>query len=342
MKFFNDLKDTLSSVVKETPTIRATMMGPRAVGKTSIMASIFSETRDSIAGTNLYFRSSIESLSTLSNKRLALMQIFEKKETLSDAPNVGAIAASNEETKFVFEMGYVGRQKSVNIEITDFPGEYLQDNPQKVADYIADSQVIMIAIDTPYLMEKDGQYNEEKNHITWVTNFIVNHSNELKDKLILFVPLKCERYFHDGKIDDVQSRIEREYTTIISFCNTANIACAIVPIQTLGGVEFDSFIDNTNSLSFITKLSKYRFVGADAEYKPLFCVQPMYYLLVYVANYYAWANQQSSNAWEGFKNSLYSFLKNDKDFLVEIKKLSKNMLINKMGYKILHTNTILK
>ena len=84
------------------------------------------------------------------------------------------------------------------------------------------------------------------------------------------------------------------------------------------------------------------FVGADAEYKPLFCVQPMYYLLVYVANYYAWSSQQYSNAWEGFKNSLYSFLKNDKDFLAEIKKLSKNMLIDKMGYKILHANTILK
>ena len=68
----------------------------------------------------------------------------------------------------------------------------------------------------------------------------------------------------------------------------------------------------------------------------------MYYLLVYVANYYAWSSQQSSSAWEGFKNSFYSFLKNDKDFLVEIKKLSKNMLIDKMGYKILHTNTILK
>ena len=37
MKFFNDLKDALSSVVKETPTIRATMMGPRAVVKQGIL-----------------------------------------------------------------------------------------------------------------------------------------------------------------------------------------------------------------------------------------------------------------------------------------------------------------
>lgn len=341
MGFFDNVKDKLGGVVKCTPIIRATMMGPRAVGKTSIMASIFSETRDSVAGTELFFRSSAESFENLKNKRLALMRIFDEKKSLHDEPQTGVIAASNAETKFSFEMGFIGREKTVDIEITDFPGEYLISQQQKVLNYISESQVVMIAIDTPYMMEENGKYNEEKNNISLVTNFITNHSEEIKDKLIMFVPLKSERYFHEGKIESVKYAVENAYASIIAFCKTANIACVVTPIQTLGGVEFDHFVDNTVGLSTATKLSKYRFCGSNAKYEPLFCVQPMYYLLTYVANYYAWIEKQPKNIWENLKNSLFSMLKNNDKFFFEIKKMSKNIVVGKMGYEIIYSNTIL-
>ena len=37
----NEALDNLGERLQPTPVIKATMMGPRAVGKTSIMASIF-------------------------------------------------------------------------------------------------------------------------------------------------------------------------------------------------------------------------------------------------------------------------------------------------------------
>ena len=339
-KKFNNIKDVISESIAETPVIKATMMGPRAVGKTSIMASIFSDTRDNVAGTQLYFRPSQESSSELINKRLSLMNIFDKRINITDSPQTGAIAASNIVTDFTFEMGFVGRKKTVDIQIKDFPGEYLTSRPDEVSSFVEDSHVVIIAIDSPYLMEDDGRYNEEKNEVQRVTSFLTSHGESIKDKLILLVPLKCERYFHDNKIDLLKQRTLSAYSELIKFCDTSNIACAITPIQTLGGVEFDKFIDNSQSYGNVTKVSKYRFHNEKPEYLPLFCVQPLYYLLTYVANYYEWTEKQPKNLWGNIRSSFVSILKDNDEFFMEIKKMSQNILTDKMGYAVIVNNTI--
>lgn len=341
MKFFDDLKDILSEKLVEAPIIKATMMGPRAVGKTSVMASIFSETRDKIEGTQLYFRASENSVSELQNKRLKLMRIFEDRKELCDVPQTGVIEASNIETTFGFEMGFVGRKKTVDIQIKDFPGEFLLSKPQKVSEYIEESHIVLIAIDTPYLMEENGKYNEEKNNVSVVTDFLVNHPESIQNKLIMFIPLKSERYFHNNRMEEVKQEVTAAYSTLLDFCRLHNTACVIAPIQTLGGVEFDHFVDNQRDTGGISKLSKFRFCGSDSRYLPLFCVQPMYYLLTYVANFYAWSEGQSKNVWDRMKSSLVSVLKDNDEFFFEVKKMSKNILVDKMGYSIVVTNTIL-
>lgn len=341
MGILDKVKDIISSKIADVPTIKATMLGPRAVGKTSVMASIFSDSRDEIAGTKLYFRPQKDTASVLTSKKLQLMNIIEKRISVTDKPNTGAIEASNTVTSFDFEMGILGREKSVNISITDFPGEYLNSQAKVVSDFIEESHIVMIAIDTPYLMEEDGKYNEEKNDVSKVISFIVKHSESVKDKMILLVPLKCERYFHDNRIGEVASRVKIVYDELLSFCDKNNIACAITPIQTLGGVEFDKFVDNNNALSNLTKLSTYRFYGDNPKYTPMFCVQPLYYLLTYVANCYEWNNAQNTGFFSKLKGSLLSILKDDEDFFYEIKKLSSKVITEEKGYYIVKFNTIL-
>ncbi len=349
--FLDSMREAINATINKTsaifgdvPTLKATMMGPRAVGKTSIMASIFSETVDMVAGTGLYFRPSEESFKQLSKKRLELKNIFEDRREWTN-PHVGVIAASNNESRFVFEIGLTGKEKSANIEITDFPGEYLQDREQLVSDYIKESQIVMIAIDTPYLMEEGGLYNEDKNKVQLVTDFIVNHPDEIKNKLIMLVPLKSERYFHDKRINEVGEKVKSVYTRLIEFCKDNNIACAVTPIQTLGGVELDNFVDNSTAIG-ISKLPRYRFwTRPDSDkprYTPMFCVQPMYYLMAYVSNYYEWLQNQPSGIWDTIKNSIYGLLKQDKKFFSEIKEMSHNVLVDKNGYSLINKNSILK
>lgn len=342
MGIIDRIKDKISNQVTPVPSLKVTMMGPRAVGKTSVMASIFSDTRDEVAGTQLYFRPNAETAKDLNKKRLQLMYIIEQRKEITDIPQTGAIAASNTETVFTFEMGRKGRQKTVEVEIKDFPGEYLISNPQKVSQFVNESHVIMIAIDTPYLMEMDGKYNQQKNDVTGVTSFLKENESAIKDKLVLFVPLKSERYFHDSRIEKVTNEICRTYAELIDFCKRSNIACAVVPIQTLGDVEFDKFVDNDMGIGIIEKLSRFRFYGETPKYQPMFCVQPLYYLMTYVANHYEWISMQPKNIWERMKNSFASYLKNDDEFFHEIKKMAQKIVYDKKGYSVIVNNSILK
>lgn len=341
MGLLDKFKDKIETVLNTTPVIKATMLGPRAVGKTSVMASIFSDSKEQIAGTELYFRPQASCAGVLNVKKLQLMDIINKRENLTDKPKTGAIEATNVVTSFDFEMGIIGRNKSIDISIKDFPGEYLDSRPNEVSEFIAESHIVIIAIDTPYLMENNGVYNEEKNEVSHVVSFFKNHKDSLSNKLVLLVPLKCERYFHDGVIDSVTEKIAVAYSELISFCKANNIACAVTPIQTLGGVEFDKFIDNTNSFSKLSKLSSYRFYGDKAKYEPMCCVQPLYYLLTYVANYYEWSKGQKKGFLDKLKDSVTSLLKDDDKFLHQIKILSMKANVDKLGYSILNSNTIL-
>ncbi|MBQ8778149.1 MAG: hypothetical protein IJZ49_00350 [Alistipes sp.] len=316
------------------------MMGPRAVGKTSLMASIFSETRDSVAGAGIYFRPTPTTSAVLTKKKLQLQSIISSRTSIQDSPQTGAIEATSEESTFSFEMGKVGRAHTVNINIKDFPGEYLTSQPERVEEFVAESNVIMVAIDTPYLMEEDGVYNEMKNEVSLVTNFLMRNKNGIKDKMILLVPLKSERYFHDNRLEELNRRVKSAYAGLISLCREFNIACAITPIQTLGHVEFDKFVDNDMALGGIAKISKYRFYGKDPKFAPMFCVQPLYYLLTYVANQYEWMTNQPADIFECIINTFVSYLKDDDEFFHEIKKMGKNIIQDRSGYELVVTNTI--
>ena len=157
MSFLNKIKDKIGGTIGSTPTLNVTMMGPRAVGKTSLMASIFSEARDTVADAGIYFRPKAETSGELIRKKLLLQNIITNRKDIQDTPKTGAIEATSVESTFSFEMGKSGRAHTVDINIKDFPGEFLTSEPEKVSQFICDSNVIMVAIDTPYLMEEDGK-----------------------------------------------------------------------------------------------------------------------------------------------------------------------------------------
>lgn len=57
MPLFNiPIPDFLKPKPSETPVLNICMMGPRSVGKTTVLTSIFFETQDSVCGSKLYGR----------------------------------------------------------------------------------------------------------------------------------------------------------------------------------------------------------------------------------------------------------------------------------------------
>lgn len=322
-----------------TPTLSICMMGPRSVGKTTVLTSIFHESQDKICdGSNIYLRALDADTNTLNDYYTMLVDAVAKK-------NASNLPASNAISEFNFGLGLAGRAESVKLTIRDFPGEYLtstiKSDRDEVYNFIANATVILIAIDTPYLMEENGQYNEEKNKVDIVTHYLKDNVTAIQDKLVLFVPLKCERYLHDKKLSKVAERVIETYKDLTDFFAQNNIASFVTPIITLGGIEFDTMKDS-NVPGDVSKIAVFRPWEANPVYKPLFCPQPLYYLLTYVANYYEWKKTQKKGIWSSFLDSFFSFIKNDSQFFEEMKKLTRFVIYNKNGFIPITTNSIIK
>lgn len=319
----------------KTPTLRICMLGPRAVGKTTVLTSVFADTQDDLAGTGLFFRYKAGSKSATLGQYKTLLQLCIKNGKANELPATGDIS------QFEFEVGHSGKVKT-NVLVKDYPGEYVTDESKQhfVTEFLSESHVVLIAIDTPYLMEDDGKYNSEKNKPEIVTSFVKNNPDSFANKLILLVPLKCERYAHDKRIEEVTQQVKAVYSELITFCKANNVASVIAPIHTLGGIEFDTM--KNNDLAGISTVPEYRMYAKDPKYKPRFCVQPMYYLMLYAASYSEWSKEHLTGIWARIQDTIARMFTNDDKFKTALREMRKNLLTDKFGYEISSTNSIFK
>lgn len=334
------LEENLRQVSGQKAQMQVCMMGPRAVGKTTVLTAVFAETQDSIASTKLKMGAGDITETTLQEKKNQLTGMFDRKEQ----PQPG-IAASPEEQVFDFEFGIFGKDSRIKLNIKDFPGEYVKKEPQKVIDYIQESSAIFIAIDTPYLMEENGRY-AKRNEIEEITNFFLKATEELiGEKLVLLVPLKCEKYYFEKRMEEVKEVVKTQYKKLIDHLSTKNVLCAITPILTVGGIEFDKFVSSDDILGAKSNdsfpvVATYKYTQS-AEYKPMYCVQPIYYLLGFVSAQYQ-REKKRKNIFQRMISGVFQLFDNEQEFIDEVLKLNRYVKKFEDGYQILMGKELLK
>ena len=158
------------------------------------------------------------------------------------------------------------------------------------------------------------------------------------EKLVLLVPLKCERYFFEQRMDKVLSRIETVYSELIAlFKQNGRIACAVTPILTLGGVEFDHIMKEGGTIPLTVegcpKEVVYRFRGDKPKYNPVFCVQPLYYMLSFLAAQYG-REKKNRSILDKFFTTIYDLFDSDEDLFDEILRMEKNRKTTLAGYNV--------
>lgn len=320
-------------------SLNACMLGARGVGKTSVLAAIFNNSRslEGFAGTSIKLQAKEET-----KRNLEVL-----KDYLSDAftyrRDIAAIPASKGEEPFYFEIGLIDNAPCVDLIVTDYPGEKLISEPNYVSKKIEESEIVIIAIDTPYFMEQNAVYNEEKNQVTLTTKFITENIDSFENKLVMLVPLKCEKYLdlysgnkRNDRSEEMTEKIISIYDTMIKILEKKdNVAVVIAPILTVGGVTFDKFelVENLH-------VAKYRFYdgitsdGSQAKYSPKFCAQPIFYLLSFVAHKYK-RYRNSVGLFGAMFKTFSDFFNNNEKFLLEMVKIDKLRIKEGNGYKIL-------
>ena len=237
----------LDYIKPSRPTMKVCMMGPKAVGKTTVLTAVFNETQNSIADTKLNLLALGDTNAELMDRKYKLSAMFKKKLDVVDRPQ-GGISASSTESRFDFSFGFIGKEPILDLMIKDFPGEMIVNNQERVIEFIKESKAVFIAIDTPHLMEKNGEFNDVKNKPSIVIELFKKAISSLnEEKLIVLIPLKCEKYFHEKRMSEVLGRIKEVYAPLMTLLKeNENMCCMVSPILTLGDVEFDDFTYENN------------------------------------------------------------------------------------------------
>lgn len=346
--------------------INIMMMGGRRCGKTTVLASMQQCFDKKFGSSNLTISSPDSATAIDFEEKIKEMEDyyhFDKAYTFSpdNAPTVGLK---------IYQMMLSLKSKSngeIKMNFTDFPGGWIsiKENAKTLEKHMNSSHVIIIAIDTPHLMEHTksedpdvvGMFNEASNRSRLVSNLIKRHlSLEDSTKMILFVPLKCEKYRENGTMATVIRKIKTAYRPLIDHINNEHnrgkCVMAITPIYTFGTVEFKLFMRSDAGKILVdpeTLLPRHPLYGftedAGIAPEPMYCDMPLIYTLMYVLTIAKEAKEKAHKKapWfiKGMRRLGEGFLKypSAEDFLNEINglysELSKVMNNTDEGFELI-------
>ncbi len=244
------------------------MLGPSRVGKTSLIASIFEGAKDELlVGTPF----NIKPKNLATEKKLANLSKVLKSSIDAGSFNSGAVPGTQEPSQFTFDLFLVGKHKIDILEfvLLDFPGGWIDpvDRPEQrekewkdCLDFIHDSAVLIIPIESPVLMEPSTEsqrrsivYNTHSEQIKEVVAEWAKFRNShypSEPSTIIFAPVKCESYFTDNGFTSnkdssvlLYQKVQKHYEDVM---NTANkefkenlqaLKMTYIPVDTIGCVE---------------------------------------------------------------------------------------------------------
>lgn len=236
------------------------MLGGFRAGKSSILASILYSAKQ--VGNGLF--SIIDNTDytgagapvSLDDKRIEVSQYIKNKGTFGQDE---VFLVDMNQTRIGEKSTYtlttrIDGTAGVNFDFVDVSGEWMRERSNeynKLKDEVKECDVFVIAIDTPYMMQEDGDINDKYNRITEITKVLdgivdgIDMSRaECFKKMIIFCPVKCEKWVRACEADKVSQKVRLSYKQLINkFCNNSAVEMRIMPIQTVGAIEFAEMHD---------------------------------------------------------------------------------------------------
>ena len=171
-------------------------------------------------------------------------------------------------------------------------------NNKIVVDIVKSSAVIVVAINTPYLMEFDGKYIDDGcavDEIEWVIKRSLE--GDASEHLILFVPIKCERYLRTQEDRDrLHKSVKNAFKNTLMLTSNPlyrdRLAMAMLPVQTVGNAEFRRFKLTSDGR---VEREVYRKPDPNSKFSPKNADQPMRYLMSFLLEQFA--QKKANGSW---------------------------------------------
>lgn len=259
------------------------MLGGRRAGKSTILSSIIYALSRNTAG-NLFtvidkteYSSNTDDTGgvavRLRDKRNEMTELLKRRAKIgSNANFLVDMTPTKGENTYSLELAQNGSHQ-VYFDFIDVPGEYMEDGKNlKLRERLNKCDVFIIAIDTPYMMQDDEGINDTYNRVEEITSMMSADEicgDELDRKLIVFCPVKCEKWVRMGQAQLVTERVCKTYHALINrWVNhgSHSIEFLVMPIQTVGGMEHVRMLDgykcySSDSDKMGERCSRYELTG---------------------------------------------------------------------------------
>ncbi len=325
--------------------LQVTMLGPSGVGKTTLLTAVYDQFEENIGATDLEFKPDDESLGIIDDNLIALKSLTDVYEAKGRTGIEGteAIAGPESLRSFLFGLGKKAQTPSMQIRFRDYPGGYHESTASGserkfVKELLSESAAVLIAIDAPALMERNGKYHNQINRPDQIKDlFRLAYQDLDSPRLVIFAPIKCEKYLRNKKsTQELIDRVKEGYDRLINYFNaeqlSPHIVSVVTPVQTVGSVVFSRLeVDEDNNPRFF-----FRKVKHDAEYNPQDSEQPLRYLLRFLLALHL----KQRNTW-GIFNFLRDWLKLDDHLKDAVAQFARGCKTNN-GFEVLKGESLLK
>lgn len=242
-------------------TLKVLMMGGRRAGKTSVLAGLV----NTMVNGDIKNLLAINDVTVLMPDQESLANKIERlKESVKSLSGKTFLVDDSKTSSFTthsLQFEIPGTSNNMTIEFKDANGEFYESrasydthggapiSKEQIIDAVKEADVYVIAIDTPYLMEAvnprnelcDESINMAYNHVDDIHSYLtyIDDKDGADAKLVLFVPIKCEKWVHHGEADKVTQRIKDVYKTVFKALDDyKNLQVDIIPVETVGAIEF--------------------------------------------------------------------------------------------------------
>ncbi|QES46779.1 hypothetical protein DEJ50_01830 [Streptomyces venezuelae] len=290
----------------ERYTIEVSMLGPSGAGKTSLLASMYAQYSDLIGATDLELSPVGDTAVKLSDA-VARLKALSRSVQVRDSVDGTAAAGLH---RYLIAVGQKGKKPRFTLRFTDYAGGLLRERGgggvgEQVQQALANSPVILLAVDTAALLEQDGLYHDRINapHLMYEQIKTLLQGNE-QHRLLVIVPLKCEKYVGtEAGAHHLLDRVREGYKPLLDHLAhqevRSRVGCVVVPVQTTGSIVFSSITESAEGrLQF-----HYRSRRPGAPYAPVDTDQPLRYVLRFVLNVY---RQDRRGFWRETVDEMFS------------------------------------